>query len=153
MTSEPAAAEKPDGPYAEDELPWEYPEDACADEAVDVESSDQSTRSQRLRLLQEMLITSAPSGLSELIPRLVQVARVLGVHQPLPTVTEKPLYDVLVALLLRALLRADVTRGAIPPRKDLEVLTDRFVVVSSKSFGLEPNDIEVLDGLLVAPVS
>lgn len=149
----PATSEQAVAAKCEDELPWEHPEDEVAGEAEEFRAPDQSTRCQRRRLLQEMLTSAVPGSLSVLAPRLAQVVRVLGVHQSLPTAAEKALYDILVALLLRALLRADVQRGAMATSRDLEVLTDRFVEVSSKAFGLELSEIESLDALLAPPVS
>merc|ERR1712176_938896 len=93
------------------------------------EEEDEETRPAhrgRRALLPELLNSRIPADLAFLAPRLQELAQWIGVHQTLPSVAESQLYDLLAALLLRALLRVE-TKQDSGSRPDSEIVVRRLL--------------------------
>jgi len=80
------------------------PKQMCQDERPD--------HAARRGLLADILLDRVPGELSSLSQRLSEVVLALALHETLPPITETALYDLLAALLLRTIYRADVARKA-----------------------------------------
>jgi len=109
---------------------------------------DRPDHAARRVLLQELLCSRLPGDLSFLGPRLYDVVLTLGVHQVLPPVTDVRLYDLLAALLVRALLRADVERGALREAPKSEEVLTRMLERAAEVLGISPERIEALDATM-----
>mmetsp|Transcript_132474 Transcript_132474/g.330378 ORF Transcript_132474/g.330378 Transcript_132474/m.330378 type:complete len:488 (-) Transcript_132474:151-1614(-) len=102
----------------------------------------------RRDLLMELLLSRVPGDASFLARRFHDLAAALGVHQSLPSVTEAELWDLLAALLLRAVLQYDVRRGALDPNPYCEKVLDRQVSVAAQGLGISASELEQLVELL-----
>lgn len=103
----------------------------------------------RRELLLELLMLRVPGDAAFLAPRFHDVVRVLSVHQTLPLVTEMELWDLLGALLLRAVLQCDVCRGALETNPYCERVLNHRVETAAKGLGLAASELESLSGLLL----
>lgn len=102
----------------------------------------------RRLLLRELMSSRVPGDASFLSLRFDEVVSALGVHQTLPTVTEAVLWDLLAALLLRAVLRCDVHRGVREPNPYCQKVLDYRVEQAVRELGLSVVELETLDAIL-----
>ncbi|CAK0891087.1 unnamed protein product, partial [Prorocentrum cordatum] len=74
----------------------------------------------------------------------------ISVHEALPSVAERALYDLLAALLLRAVYRADVQRGVLTSDEIASARLDRLVQDpgTAQRFGVSAAEVETLDAIL-----
>lgn len=102
----------------------------------------------RRDLLMELLMARVPGEASFLSRRFLDIASILGVHQALPSVTESSLWDLLAALLLRAVLQCDVKRGVLEPNPYCEGVLNRKVSRAAQGLGISASELEQLVELL-----
>lgn len=115
-----------------------------------LEQGEEGQPSQRARreMLEQVLSERLPGDLTFLAPRFHDLVSALSVHQTLPSITESDLYDLLAALLLRALYRADTARGSRDANEHCISLLDRLVDTAVGRLGISEAEVQTLDGLM-----
>mmetsp|Transcript_68931 Transcript_68931/g.222806 ORF Transcript_68931/g.222806 Transcript_68931/m.222806 type:complete len:99 (+) Transcript_68931:304-600(+) len=96
----------------------------------------------------ELLSSRLPGDLTYLAPRFHNVIAALSVHQTLPSVTEGELYDLMAALILRAIHRVDVQRGSLADNPYCTSVLDRQVESAAHTLGIEDPELQTLDAML-----
>lgn len=101
----------------------------------------------RRALLTEVLMQRIPGPLSALATRVCEVVAAIGIHQPLPPVTETDLYDLFGNLLLGVLLQVEVTRGSCSTSTATEglALLRRKVDAASRNLGITAEELATLE--------
>jgi len=115
-----------------------------------VEQSEEGRPAHKGRrdLLGELLSSRLPGDLTFLAPRFHDVISALSVHQTLPSVTEGGLYDLVAALVLRAIYRIDVRRGQFTESVSSAAIIDRHVELAARHMSIAESELEVLDAML-----
>jgi len=115
-----------------------------------LEQGEEGQPSQRARreMLEQVLSERLPGDLTCLAPRFHDLVSALSVHQTLPSITESDLYDLLAALLLRALYRADTARGSRDANEHCIGLLDRLVDTAVGRLGISEAEVQTLDGVM-----
>jgi len=106
------------------------------------ERPDHMTRHQ---LLSDVLLQRVPGDLAFIAPRFLQVVSALQLHETLPPVTDALLYDLLAALILRAVLRADVSRKIRPYYQRDETISCRQVEDAAAQCGMQDDELRWLE--------
>lgn len=101
----------------------------------------------RRSLLVELMTERVPGELTFLCPRLEVVVASFGVHQTLPSVAEFKLYDLLAALLLRAVFRAEVRRRAVDASDDHERVLQHRVNLAARALKVTDEELASLDAV------
>lgn len=114
-------------------------------ERVGAENADHAARR---ALLGHLLQARVNPEATFLAPRFQQVLDALWVHQTLPSVADLQLYDLLAAVLLRAVYRADQARGACHASAEVEVVLEREARATAKAYGVSDIELELLDEVL-----
>eukprot|EP00811_Abedinium_folium_P012952 NODE_22029_length_725_cov_8.341137.p2 GENE.NODE_22029_length_725_cov_8.341137~~NODE_22029_length_725_cov_8.341137.p2 ORF type:complete len:158 (+),score=35.94 NODE_22029_length_725_cov_8.341137:111-584(+) len=115
-----------------------------ADIREDVEDAqEREAHAARRRLLRELLTERVSGELSFLAPRFNDIISALSVHHPLPCVTEHDLYDLLAAVLLRAIFRADMQRLGDRDTYS-ERLLERQLEDAAHRAGVAPDEVEAI---------
>merc|ERR1712062_659339 len=94
-----------------------------------LQQGEEGQPSQRARreMLAQVLSERLPGDMTFMAPRFHDLVSAFSVHQTLPSITESDLYDLLAALLLRALYRADTARGSRDTNEHCVGLLDRLM--------------------------
>merc|ERR1711972_1242820 len=99
----------------------------------------------RRQLLEDVLLERLPGDLSFLAPRVVQVICAFQLHKTLPPVTDVLLYDLLAALLFRAILRADVVRKVRHRSKQDAAILSKQVEDAARKCDMQAADLKALE--------
>jgi len=114
----------------------------------DPDEESRPERKTRRDLLVELLMDRLPGDAAFLSRRLHDVAMTLGVHQTLPSISEAGLWDLLAAMLVRAVLRCDIKRGSLDPNPFCERVLSHQVNVAAKDLGLSKDELASLAAML-----
>jgi len=109
------------------------------------EQDDRPDHMTRHQLLSDVLLQRVPGDLSFIAPRLLQVVSAFQLHEALPPVTDVLLYDLLAALMIRAVLRADVSRKIRPYSQREETIACRQVEHASAQCGMQEDEFRWLE--------
>jgi len=99
----------------------------------------------RRDLLCEILLERIPGELSFLRDRFLEVVRAFQLHETLPSVTEVVLYDLLAALIVRAIWRADTERGIRPRDPYVDALVVRRLEHAAQVCQIQAVELKALE--------
>ncbi|CAK9024110.1 unnamed protein product [Durusdinium trenchii] len=101
----------------------------------------------RRDLLLELLTSRLPGEFSFLASRFYELVSSLGVHQALPSITERALYDLLAAVLLRGLYLSDAQRG-LYVRDEVQVeLLEQRMKEAAQCYGIAEEELKMMTQL------
>mmetsp|Transcript_10474 Transcript_10474/g.23786 ORF Transcript_10474/g.23786 Transcript_10474/m.23786 type:complete len:423 (+) Transcript_10474:43-1311(+) len=111
----------------------------------EVESASVTSRRQ---LLADLLAVRVPFDLASLGTGLHRLTTLVGMHQPLPPVTEVKLYDLLAIVMLDGLYRAEVAARGTSNDGSLKVAIQRHLHSAAEAYGVSPEELQVLRGIV-----
>merc|ERR1712032_238111 len=109
---------------------------------------EQPSQRARREMLEQVLSERLPGDLTFLAPRFHDLVGALSVHQTLPSITESDLYDLLAALLFRALYHADTAKGRRDANEHCIGLLDRLVHTAMDRLGMSEGEVQSLDAVM-----